>query len=369
MIKVLQILSDSNIGGAGIVVKTIVENINDNFMIYIAVPKNAKIVDRIRKRDNIKILEIKGIKDTSFSQEGLQNLRKLIKEIEPDIIHTHASLSGRIAGKLYRKAYIINSRHCLETINDNPLKFWIKKTINNLFSDKIHAVSDGVYDNLIMSGAKKEKIIKINNSVDKIELLSSEEMDKIKAEMGINDKLVIGFLGRLEEVKNPLNMIDIARELIKHRSDFVFLVGGSGSLENTLIQSIKENNLEDNFILLSEITDLGKFYSLIDLLINTSISEAISLSILEAMTCKKAVLSYDVDKLSQIIKNGENGYLIENSNTSLYADKLLELFEKEKREALGENSFRIFNENFSLDNMISKIEELYINGKRRKDKK
>ncbi len=366
--KVVNIITDSNIGGAGVLVESIVKNMSPAYSLYVVLPTNSKMVNRFKKIKNVKVIELDGIKDVSLSYKGIVNLYKLIKKLKPDIVHTHSSLSGRIAARIYRKAYIVNTRHCVEPLGKKGAKFHIKNFINNLLTDKVIGVSEGVYNNLIDSGINKEKAVQIDNCVAEINVYEQSKIDEIKSRYNIGDKLVIGFLGRLEDVKNPLALIHIANYMRKTRDDFVFLVGGVGSLEDEFNSMIKKHSLENNFISLGYVKDLVEFYSLIDVCVNTSKSEAISLTILEAMSSKKPIVAFDVDKLSQVIKNDYNGYLIKSFDHEKFGDIVLNMFDSELRNKLGNNSYSIYEKSYKIDVMIDKIQNLYDKGCLTKEK-
>ncbi len=359
MIKVMQVLSDSNIGGAGIVVKTISENLSDHFKTYLIVPRNAEIIKRIDVHKNIEIIEADGISDVSFSMQGLRALHGLIHKIKPDIIHTHSVLSARMAAKIYGKAYIISTRHCVEPITDNKMKFKLKALANNLLSDKIISVCDSVSENLLKSGVTPKKILQIDNSVKRITPLNEHVIHRKKAELNIDGKLVLGYLGRFEDVKNPLALVSIANELKATQTEFVFLIGGMGRLEDELKSLIKQHQLEPYFVLLGYVKKLDEFYNLIDVLVNTSRSEAMPLTMLEAMSCKKPIIAYDIDELSQIIEHNKSGYLIENFDDRAYAQSIVKLFDKATRQQFGQRGYEIFEQKFSLNIMIEKLEKFY----------
>ncbi len=359
MIKVMQVTSDSNIGGAGVVVKTIADNISEDIKLYVVVPKGAEIISRLPKRANISVIEADGISDVSFSVQGYQSLKKIIEEIEPDVVHAHSSLSARVAAKLHSKAKIINTRHCVEPLSSNIVKKVVKKIINNYFSDKMIAVSDSVWDNLIESGVPEENIVTVYNSVNKVQRMPEEELQMERQKLSVSGKTVFGYIGRLAEVKNPLAMVDIALSLKKTREDFIFLVAGDGPLMSELRTKISDNKVEEHFIVLGQINDVSWFYNVIDVLVNTSFSEALSLAILEAMSAKKPVVSFDIDSIYQLVRNNENGYLAKCYEADDYADKLLRLFDVQQIEMMGNKSEEIFDHEFGMKAFIDKTEKLY----------
>ncbi len=359
MTKVVHVLSDSNIGGAGIVVKTIADNIASDIKLYIVVPVGAEIIDRLPDRDNIEVIEANGIKDISYSKEGLIELKKIIREIDPDVVHTHSSLSGRIAAKRVSNAKVINTRHCVEPLSGGIIKKFIKKIVNNHYSDMVIAVSDSVRDNLIDSGMNTDKIVTIYNSVNKIKELDDEVVRAEKKRLDIEGKTVFGYMGRLAEVKNPLALVDIAKHLKSTRDDFVFLVAGEGALKEKLQTKVEKENLKEHFRILGQVSDLEKFYNVVDVLVNTSFSEALSLSILEAMSIGKPIVAFDVDTLYQVVKHKQNGFLVKTYDVREYSEKLLKLFDEDLRREFGAFSADLFDTAFSLHTFIEKISAIY----------
>ena len=110
MIKVLNIISDSNIGGAGKCVLNFLKYYDrKKFAVKVVVPRGSLLKPEIEKLGT-KVIEADGITDKSFDLKAVKNLRKIISRSNPDIVHTHGSLSGRIAAKLCGKK-IIYTRH------------------------------------------------------------------------------------------------------------------------------------------------------------------------------------------------------------------------------------------------------------------
>ena len=110
MIKVLSVISDTNIGGAGRVLINYLKYYDrENFSMVVALPKGSMLKERLAKF-NIPIYEIDGMADKSMDFGAIKELKKVIKAENPDIVHTHGSMSGRIAGRQCGKV-VIYTRH------------------------------------------------------------------------------------------------------------------------------------------------------------------------------------------------------------------------------------------------------------------
>jgi glycosyltransferase involved in cell wall biosynthesis len=135
-IKVIQVISDSNIGGAGKVVLTLLSCFDKNEIdCEIIIPKNSQLKSYIKDM-GYKIFEISSFGEVSFDFDLTKKLVKVFKREKPDIVHTHASLSARIAAKIL-KIKVVYTRHWLGLKKTN----FLLKLINNYFCDVAIAVS------------------------------------------------------------------------------------------------------------------------------------------------------------------------------------------------------------------------------------
>lgn len=143
MIKVVNIISDTNIGGAGKVILHFAQNYDKSkYEVSVVVPTGSALVEELR-RTPVKVIEVDGLKDKSWDLKSLRKLIKILKAEKPDIVHTHASSTARLAAKFVKGAKIIYTRHCAYPVPDRIKKgvgHFIYKHVNEYFSDRIIAV-------------------------------------------------------------------------------------------------------------------------------------------------------------------------------------------------------------------------------------
>ena len=241
-IKVLNIISDTNIGGAGKCIITYCKNYDSNkFEIIVVMPKNSLLKPEIEKC-KVKVIEIDGLKDKSLDFTAIGKIKKIIKEIKPDIVHTHASLSARLAAKQYGKCKIIYTKHCDFPISDK-FRYGIVRKVNQILNenltDKIIATSELAKENLIKQGIREELIETVLNGVDGFKEISQEEKIKIREKYKIKpEEITIGYLARIEELKGHGYFIEAAEKL--KQKPYRFLIMGSGSYEETAKKKVKE---------------------------------------------------------------------------------------------------------------------------------
>ena len=95
MIKVIEVSSDTNIGGAGKCVLTLLENFNYNeFEVKVVLPQNSLLKPHIDAM-GIEVIEVAGMADKSLDKQAIKNLTEIFKREKPDVVHTHGSMSAR----------------------------------------------------------------------------------------------------------------------------------------------------------------------------------------------------------------------------------------------------------------------------------
>lgn len=361
MSKVVHIVTDTNIGGAGVWLKRTLEVIEEDFEVTVIIPEQSLLKDYLATLDHVQLLEVANIGDQSFSVKGVFTLAKVLKRLQPDVVHTHASLSGRLAAKMTKGTWCMNSRHCIEPVDPRPIIRGLKGWVNNRLSDQIVAVSQGVYDNLLASGVPKSKLVLVPNGVDPLNTYSKVEIEQTKSFYGVQGKKVLGYVGRLASVKGPEYLLDIMTYMKEEgREDVVLLVAGDGPLKKTLEAEAQVRGLKKQIQWLGFVDQTEALYNVMDICLNTSRSEAISLTLLEAMSIGLPVMAFDVDGLDQVIIQGENGYLIPPFKTDLYSKQVLKIIDdQDLKEQLGSKGAAFVRDHYNMEQMIHKLITTY----------
>jgi len=356
-IKVMHVVSDSKFGGAGKYLVQICKYIDKNrFQIIVVVPKGSLLTTIIGQIDNINIIEIDGINAKSFSFLGLRRLVKVMKEIRPDIIHSHACLSARVAAYLRGINKVFYTRHSLLP-EIKGLKKLVKVSLSRILSNRVIAVSKAVKKNLIAEGERKEDIYLVYNGVELPR--KSYDVDKLKDKYNISkEDIIITLVGRLDPVKGQDHMLKIT-ELLKEKAEaFTVVFAGDGSNRTKLEDYAREKELP--VVFLGHVNAIDEIYSLSDIIVNTSNSEALSFAALEAFSHKKPVVAFDIDGINEVIDDGVDGYLVDFMDYEDFSEKLLKLMEdKGLRTTLGENAFEKVKTKFTVEEMVKQIENIY----------
>lgn len=369
MIKVIHVITDMKIGGAGKWLLNLLQNYDRSELDMVAaVPEGSMLKDEIGVL-GVRVVEIKGIGDRSLDMKSIRAFQRLFKDEKPQIVHTHASLSARAAAKLAGVKAIIHTKHCL----DSP-KTGIKKAvsagINKQLSSRIIAVSEAVEQNLIDAGMPKKMIKVIYGGVDAIEKLPPEQIHDIKSSYGIDDKdLVFGVAARLAEVKGHKYLIEAAEEVLKKHSGIRFVIAGTGPMEAQLKQMVEDKGLKQSFVFTGFIRDIGRLYNIFDVNMICSVSEALCLGLIEGMSIGKPMIGTKVGGVPEVIQHGETGLLVQPRNPKELAEAILKLADNaELRKAMGTKAAAIMQEKFSASFMAKEILKLYIDAVSKEEK-
>ena len=366
IINVLNIISDRNIGGAGKCILNFLKYYDRNiFNVSVIVPKGSLLSPEIRKLDT-NVIEICGIADKSFDFKSIMTLKNIIKNENPDIIHTHGTFSGRIAAKLCNKK-IVYTRHSVfpvsKKISTQPMKT-MNKFVNEFFADDIIAVAEAAKDNLIESGISENKIKVILNGVEALEKCNNEEIlsTRLKYKIGETD-FVIGIMARLEEVKGHKYLIDATKILKSRGKKIKVLIIGTGGIENKIKEYVNKNNLNDTIIFTGFIKDIRDILSIIDLQVNASFgTEATSLALLEGMSMGIPAVVSNYGGNPGVITQGENGYIFNSKDSKDMADYIEKIIDNlEIFEYMQNKSKEIFNSKFTAKIYTNNIQNVYKN--------
>ncbi len=197
-----------------------------------------------------------------------------------------------------------------------------------------------------------ENLEVIPNVVEKPQLKSITKKDECL------HLLYFGYLGYRKGAFDLLKVFKDNREQLQGR--LLLHVGGNGEVEK-FVQKIQEYELEDLVIYEGFVSGERKaeLLSLCDLFVLPSYAEGLPISILEAMSYKKPILSTKVGGIPQIVHNGENGYLFTAGDVDALATLILQVLnEKEELTQMGQRSYEKV-EPYRSPNVRAKLEDLY----------
>ena len=238
----------------------------------------------------------------------VSEVKRIIKEYKPDIIHAHDMRASFIAacakGKTKLISHIHNNNFDSRVLSLKSILFLLA----GVRSKHIFWVSKGSYEGYCFHSFFKKKSDVLYNILDVEDLYKKAETDSKEYDYDIV------YLGRLNEIKNPLRMIKIIAEVVKQKKDLKVAVIGSGELEEECKTLSKQLGLEEKVEFLGYKSNPLKIVKSSKVMIMTSLTEGTPMSALESLALGTPIVSTPAGGMCELIENGDNGYLTEDDN-------------------------------------------------------
>lgn len=212
------------------------------------------------------------------------------------------------------------------------------------------------------------KILFVHNGLD-AQRLNSIDSELEKLFPGKDDKFVVGYIGKLDQIKFGQRIVEIAKTLYTLNPDtynYRFLIIGGGPNLSDAINKIKSfpPALRESIIITGQLENAAKIIHIIDIGILCSDSEGLANVILEYMCMGKPWISTDVGDISTLNQYGDTGILIKKFDSNQFAYAVQRLKEdKELTELLGTKGKEVFKKHYSIQEMgntyISIYKEIY----------
>ena len=364
MTCVLNIISDTNIGGAGRVLLNYLQYCDrTQFQVSVALPQGSLLKPPLEEL-GATVYEVDGIADRSFDRRDIRLLQELIGRLKPDIVHTHGSLSGRIAARRVG-CRVVYTRHCAFPV-PAKLKYppgrWVNKWINEHYADRIIAVSPAAAENLTDGGISPKLITTMMNGVAPVARTAPEEQEAMRARCGVETgEFVLGILARIEEYKGHLDILDGIQLLRSQGRPVRLLVAGVGSFEEAVKARCTQLELENCVTFLGFVERVDGLLSILDLQLNASYgTETSSLSILEGLSMGLPAVVSDYGGNPWLIDDGEDGLLFRTRDSGDLARCVAELMDQPDRlRNMGRRAMEIFQSRFTGQIFAERIESVY----------
>lgn len=221
-------------------------------------------------------------------------------------------------------------------------KFWLKERfLNRLFlplsyfvvskADAVRCVSQAIKSKLIKRGVSERKIEVVPTAVDlnKFRLFDHEKVAQIKSEF--QGKKLIVFAGRFHPIKNIPFLIKAFSIVRKELPDSGLLLIGDGSEKQNIISLVDQLGLKDSVFFTGELhhKDLINYYFASQILVLPSFSEGLPKVLTEGGLCGLPLIAPDAEWSKEVIKEGQNGYLVSIDDEKVLAERLVYLLKNE----------------------------------------
>ncbi|MBQ4350419.1 MAG: glycosyltransferase [Clostridia bacterium] len=363
--KILNILSDSNIGGAGRLLVHYLRNFDRaRFDGWVALPKGSALIPSVRET-GFPVIELEYGADQSWDRRSVGELRRVIRELRPDIVHCHSSLSGRVAAWLEHVPGRFYTRHSVFPPSKKLTTFPGKQLnglLNRVLSTDIVAVAEAAKKNLTDTGVPADMITVIINGVEPLREVTPAECEALRDALGVGrDDFVCGIVARLEDYKGHSYLLEAAKAVLAAHPATDFLIVGDGSQADALKKQAADLGITGNVLFTGFTDDVAPYYGIMDLNLNCSWgTEATSLALAEGMSAGVPAVATTYGGNPCMIEDGKNGLLVPEKDPGAMAAAILSLIDDPARLAdLSAAARRVYAEKFTARAMTEQLEAMY----------
>jgi glycosyltransferase involved in cell wall biosynthesis len=212
-----------------------------------------------------------------------------------------------------------------------------------------------------------QKVVKIYNGIeiDEYRINYEEEVmhgkSRLRKELGLKNEVpVIGAIGRLVWQKGFEYFIEAIPNVLKKVPESMFLIVGEGELKEKLKVKSEKLKVKDSLIFTGFRDDIKKILQSIDVLVMPSLLEGLPMILLEAMAMGKPIIATDIEGIKDVLENVRTGLLVPPKDPKALADAIVDLLiHRGKAYQMGNKARTVVNEQFSVDAMVEKVEEVY----------
>lgn len=352
--KILHIISDTVLGGAQ---KVCIDLANcacqDGNTVAVAAMKGGWMWGELDA--NIKQYHLEHMHKNIIPKEEIKvlgELKKIRKEFRPDIIHLHTAKPGtlgRIAFFKDRK-HIVYTIHGFDIIRVGHKKFLFLEKLMQKMAGAIVPISKYDQQNLLKEKISARLTPIIYNGLNS-QLIQAEKSFPVK----IKEKHKVATIARIAPPKDFNLFCRVAEEFVDKDTAFIWM---GGSSELSVEEVLKKYDAPKNVYLLGDVPNASRYIKPCDIFVLFSDFEGLPISILEAMSQKKALVASDTGGIPELVDQ-TNGALIHNKEEAVEEiQKLLD--DKKLLNAKSKASLEKFNEYFTIDKMWGEYKKLYL---------
>lgn len=299
-------------------------------------------------------------------------LRSIIEEFKPDVVHTHSAKAGMIGRMVAWKARVPAVIHTVHGAPFHPYQSWAARQFfiacERAAARRCHhmiSVADAMTDLMTSAGvAKREKFTTIYSGMDVEPFVRAEEhRAEARRELGFqDDDVVFGKIARLFHLKGHEYLIEAAEQVVRENPRCKFLLVGDGILRPQLEADLKARGLERSFVFAGLVAPerIPYYLGAMDALVHTSLREGLARTLPQALIAGRPVISYDVDGAREVVLPDLTGFLLPPKSIKPLADSILTLAASaELRHRLGTFGAAKFLDQFRHQTMTKKIREVY----------
>ena len=362
--KVLHVIDSLDLGGAQTLLLEICKNSNrERFEVEVACMHGRGVFAAEFEKAGSRVHSLSPGK---WPPLFIANFLKLLKGLDPEILHFHLFGSNLIAKPLAalagKRALVVHD-HCNDAGRGNPMLL-LADALTNRLAARVIAVSGSIREFLInREGIDSDRIVTLPNGIDARTFVATDVQKRMSARSSLGlppEAFVIGGMGRLVAQKNFSLFLDIAARVIPRHPSALFVIAGTGPQEEELKAKAVALGIDQRVLFLGHVADRLSLYHAFDALLMTSDFEGTPMVLLEALACGLPVVASAVDGIAEVCTNNRDALLVPPGDGGGFAESLIRVLkDAELREGLGKYARTTVLERYEIRKLVERIEGLY----------
>lgn len=288
-------------------------------------------------------MQISCLHKSNDYQKFIKRLFRSIKDIRPDVMMTYCwgGTDAIWVGRLLGITRIIHNEHGfnMDEARTTSLRRNLMRALLYRMAHKVVVVSQALKKDMVTSmHIDADHVQFIANGIDaKVFVIDPCERNKARESLGFTEEnFVIGYVGRLDPVKNFDLMIETLRICLCEDNNVRMLIVGDGQERARIEQLCSEKQIRAYVTFVPKTANVLPYVSALDAFLLTSLREQMPMTILEAMALEVPVVVSKVGELPYILSHGKDGMLVDLAEPpAVFAQALLVLRDPARRRAMG----------------------------------
>jgi glycosyltransferase involved in cell wall biosynthesis len=307
---------------------------------------------------------------------AVYHLADLIRQVRPQILHTHTAKAGAIGRLAAQLAGDAGPPIVVHTFHGHVLRGYFDPVRSGAFrllerwlarrTTALIAVSPEVRDDLVALGvAPREKFTVVRLGIELDERVGGGDGGGPRLEtrrlLGIPaDRFVVGWIGRMTGVKRTDDVLLAVRSLRRRGVDAVLCMVGDGPDRDTVERRAHELGIVRDSLFLGYQEDVASYYAAFDALILSSANEGTPVSAIEALAGGRPVVATRVGGVPDVVREGVDGFLVAPGDVDAMAERLARLAaDPGLRHRMGEAGRASVHERYSVTRLLDDVDRLY----------
>ena len=369
--KIVHLIHGLNTGGAETLVKNYALGLDETkYEIIILCYEHRdspfeELLKRAGKRviyvcDDMKLWNKKGIIPKIINHYQLYFvIRKKLRELKPDILHTHLTVNRYV-----KFAHLSKETKIFHTVHSEPKKIWFNGSFQRKkdFQAVKWLIKNYGQRMIVLHEEMKQEVnelfhvsnsIVLNNGIPFTDFENCKSKGQVRKELGIaQESFVIGHVGRFSEQKNHKFLIKIFQEIFADEKNVFLLMVGSGEEENSIRQMLNDSPMKNNYLILSNRSDIADIMQAMDVFVFPSLYEGLGIALIEAQ--KSGLPCFVSERVPLYAKVTDLVNVCSlNKGEKYWAKKILKAKENPQKENIEVPT------EWDMKNVIKKLERIY----------